>query len=118
MNRPKLDFSTILTLWRPNFALLIIERVRAQKGEVRPRHFRVRLPASSTESEKYSADILRRMCDVAFGNNENVPSRQRIWTANAEWLKHNIPVGKGAGFDDLTRFVALYTKHAREDNAP
>lgn len=119
MERPKLDFSTLPTLWRPELALQIIERVRVEKGSVKPRYFRALLPASCTEAERYTAEMLRRMCDVAFGAHadRNVVGRQRIWTANAEWLKHNIPFGKGVRFEELAGFVALYTRHIREDNA-
>ena len=119
MDRPKLGFSTIQALWKPSLAMRIIERVRAEKGEVRPRYFRTFPPATSPESERYTADILRRMCDVAFGSrvDQSIPIRQRVRKANAEWLKHNVPLGKGAGFDELAGFVALYTKHVQEDNA-
>ncbi|KAI5914517.1 hypothetical protein [Thauera sp. 2A1] len=119
MERQKLHFSTLLTLWRPEFALQIIEWVRVEKGSVKPRYFHAYLSASCTEAERYTAEMLCRMCDVAFGANidRHFVARQRIWTANAGWLKQNIPLGKGAGFHELTGFVALYTQHIREDNA-
>jgi hypothetical protein len=101
-------------------ALQIIERVRAEKGEVRPRYFRPRLSAALTESERYTADILQRMCDTAFGSRieQKIPSRHRIWNANADWIRHHIPLGKGVGFDELVGLAALYTEHIHEDIAP
>ena len=120
MDRPRLGFSTIQSLWQRDLALQIIERVRAEKREIRPRHFRRHLSAAFTESERYTADILWRMCDTAFGSRmkQEIPSRHRIWNANAEWIRNNVPLGKGAGFDELIGFVTLYTKHIHEDIEP
>lgn len=117
--RPKLDFSTILTLWRPELALDLIRQVKSVKGEVKPRHFRTALPTSSTEAEKYTAELLRRMCEYAFGDTSfmDIPARKRIWTANSAWLKYNVPIGKGATFEELAHIVERYSQHLREDNA-
>lgn len=112
-----LKYSTMGLLWRPDVALAHIEEVRRRHPALKPRQFKNRLPKTATEAEKYTADLLYEMCRTAFGETGSraIPARQQIAVANAKWLEKYIPIGKGASFDDLVRFVHLYTEHLRTD---
>lgn len=120
VDRPKLSFSTILTSWKPEFALQIIDYVEQKQKGVKPRLFNIPLASSATEAEKYTLSLLREFCSVAFGAmpSRTLPARKQIDLANARWTERHVPLGKGIDFDGLRELVALYTKHLYEDNFP
>lgn len=116
--RPKLDYATIKTLWKPDFATDVIRSVNVSKGCVKPSAFRFQLHPSATEAQKYTLELLHRFSEYAFGttNFPGIPARQRIWTANVAWIRYNVPLGKGATPEEMERFVSLYSEHLLEDN--
>lgn len=116
--RPHLGFSTLLSLWRPDFAERIVNSVEAAKREVKPRYFRVDLPASSTEAEVYTAHFLYEVCAAAFGEKleKYIPGRKRIALANAKWIGCHLKVGAGISFNEIRELIKLYTMHVIHDN--
>jgi hypothetical protein len=50
---------------------------------------------------------------VAFGAHatRNIHGQQRVWAASADWVEKEVPLGKGADFEDLYQFVQRYTDY-------
>lgn len=116
--RPRLAFSTLLSLWKPDFAEGIVNAVEAVKGEVKPKYFRLELPPTSTEGEVYTADFLYEICAAAFGRKleKVLPGRKRIALANAKWIGFHLKIGAGISFNEIRALIELYTSHVLRDN--
>lgn len=118
--RPALSFSTILSLWRPDFAKLIISEVEKTSIEAKPNIVkRIKLHPSCTEAEKYTADLIFQVCLHAYGSKSlanETPRRKQIRFANVKWISAHIKCGKGITTEELRGVVDLYTNHAFQDN--
>lgn len=121
--RPKLDFVTLVALWRPEVAFRIVDAAARHHEFVSPKAFRrptlsQSLSIKSTVSEIYTIQFVRYLCDFAFGgiSGKGIPDRQQIWTRNVLWLKYHVRRGQGIDFTELRRLLGLYTQHILEDN--
>lgn len=120
VNRPKLNYSTVLRLWNLSFAQTTIDTLEISHPDgLKPNHIHVSFRPDTTEPEKYTLTLLRLICDVSFGatNAKDFPIQKKIWNANAAWVRHNVPIGKGLSFQELSDLACLYTEHVRLDTS-
>jgi len=118
--RPTLSFSTILLLWKPDFAKLLTMEIEKKCIEAKPKLVKkIKLDPSCTEAEKYTAELIYEICIYAYGSKalENeTPRRKQIWFANAKWIAAHVKNGKGITTEELRGVVDLYTSHVLQDN--
>ncbi len=120
--RPTLSFSTILSLWKPDFAKLLTREIEKICIEAKPKILKkIKLDASCTEAEKYTAELIYQICIYAYGSKAletETPRRKQIWFANAKWISAHVKNGKGITTEELRGVVDLYTSHVLQDNHP
>jgi hypothetical protein len=115
---PVLVFSTMLNLWRPDFALNVVSEAEKKYPSLRPSILKKGwINKSSTEAESYTLMLIQDICSYAFGEKvlNEYPRRKRIAVANVEWIRRNVKIGSGLDYSGLRGLIDLYTFSLNND---